>query len=47
MKFGQLIEYNKRYILLEKTSKEWGREISPRPLLFLKKRYIKVKASGL
>ena len=32
MKFGQLIEYNKRNILLQKSCREWGREASPRPL---------------
>ena len=32
MKFGQLIEYNKRNIFLQKLCGKWGRETSPRPL---------------
>ena len=32
MKFGQLIEYNKRNILLRKLCGKWGRETSSRPL---------------
>ena len=32
MKFGQLIEYNKRNILLQKSSRKRGRETSSRPL---------------
>ena len=34
MKFGQLIEYNKRNIFLQKLYGKWGRETSPRPLIF-------------
>ena len=37
MKFGQLIEYNKRNIFLQKLCRKWGRETSSRPLYFLKK----------
>ena len=33
MKFGQLIEYNKRNIFLQKLYGKWGRETSPRPLI--------------
>ena len=32
-KFGQLIEYNKRNIFLQKLSKKWGKETTSRPLL--------------
>ena len=32
MKFGQLIEYNKRNIFLQKLCRKWGRETSSRPL---------------
>ena len=32
MKFGQLIEYNKRNIFLQKLYGKWGRENGPRPL---------------
>ena len=31
MKFGQLIEYNMRYIFLEKSYAECGGETCPRP----------------
>ena len=31
MKFGQLIEYNMRNIILEKSYTKCGRETSPRP----------------
>ena len=34
MKFGQLIEYNKRNIFLQKLYGKWGKETSPRPLIF-------------
>ena len=37
MKFGQLIEYNKRNIFLKKSCEKWGRETSSRLLYFLKK----------
>ena len=44
MKFGQLIEYNKRNIFLQKLWGKWGRETSFRPLFyFLKKRNMKSK----
>ena len=33
MKFGQLIEYNKRNIFLQKLCRKWGKETSFRPLL--------------
>ena len=37
MKFGQLIEYNKRNIFLQKLCGKWSRETSSRPLfIFLK-----------
>ena len=32
MKFGQLIEYNKRNIFLQKLCRKWGKETSFRPL---------------
>ena len=32
IKFGQLIEYNKRNIFLQKLCQKWGREASSRPL---------------
>ena len=34
IKFGQLIEHNKRNIFLQKLYGKWGRETSPRPLIF-------------
>ena len=34
IKFGQLIEYNKRNIFLQKLYGKWGWETSPRPLIF-------------
>ena len=37
MKFGQVIEDNKRNIFLQKPSRKWVRETSSRPLFFLKK----------
>ena len=37
MKFGQLIEYNKRNIFLQKLCRKWSKETSSRPLYFLKK----------
>ena len=39
VKLGQLIEYNKRNIFLQKLCKKWGREISPRPLFVFKKSF--------
>ena len=47
MKFGQLKEYNKRNILLQKACRKWGRETSPRPLFAFKEALYKVKANGL
>ena len=35
MKFGQLIEYNKRNIFLPKLCRKWGKEISSRPLFII------------
>ena len=32
MKFGQLIEYDKKNIFLQKLCRKWGRETSSRPL---------------
>ena len=47
-KIGQLIEYSKIYIFLQKSCKQWGREISSWPLFFFfKKKLHEVKASGL
>ena len=37
MKFGQLIEYNKRNIFLQKFFRKRGRETISRPFLFFKK----------
>ena len=37
MKFGPLIEYNKRNIFLQKLCRKWGSENSSKPLYFLKK----------
>ena len=37
MKRGQLVEYNKRNVFLEKLCEKWGKETSPRPLLILEK----------
>ena len=36
MKFGQLIEYSNRNILLEKSNKKCGRETSPTMRMFCK-----------
>ena len=37
MKLGQLIEYNKRNIFIQKLRRKWGRETSSRPIfVFLK-----------
>ena len=32
MKFGQLMEYNKRNYFLQKLCRKWGKETSPKPL---------------
>ena len=34
MKFGQLIEYNKINIFLQKVCRKWGKETSSKPLSF-------------
>ena len=47
MKLGQLIEYNKRNIFLEKLCRKWSRKTSSRPLLFKKNALHEVKASDL
>ena len=42
IKFGQLIEYNKKNILIVRLWRKWGRETGSRPLFaFLKMLYIK------
>ena len=40
MKFGQLIEYNKRNIFVQKLGGKWDREISSRPLFIFSKSLI-------
>ena len=40
MKFGQLIEYNKRNVFLQKLCWKWGKETSSRSLFIFKKRLI-------
>ena len=48
MKFGEVIEYNKKNIFLQKLCGKWGRETSSRPLLiFFEKSLIWGEASGL
>ena len=37
MKFGRLVEYNIRYIFLQKSWKKWCRETNSRPLSFSEK----------
>ena len=37
MKIGQLIEYNKRNIFLQKSCRKWGRETSSRRVFFIGK----------
>ena len=37
MKFGHLIEYNKKDIFLQKLCRKWGRETSFRSILFFQK----------
>ena len=39
-KFGQLLEYNKRNIFLQKLCGKWGNETSSRPLFIFKKSLI-------
>ena len=38
MKFGQLIEYNKRNIFLQKLCRKWDRETNSRPLFYFFKK---------
>ena len=38
VKFGQLIDYNKRNIFLQKLCGKWGRETSSRPLFYFMKK---------
>ena len=40
MKLGQLIEYNKRNIFLQKLCGKWGRETSPSPLFTFWKSWV-------
>ena len=40
MKFGQLLEYNKRNIFLQKLCRKWGKETSSRPLFIFSKSLI-------
>ena len=40
MKFGQLIEYTKKNIFIQKACEKWGRETSSRPLFVFKKSLI-------
>ena len=40
MKFGQLTEYNKRNIFLQKLCRKWGRETSSRPPFMFSKSLI-------
>ena len=47
MKFCQLVEYNKRNILLQKSYWKWGKETSAIPVFVFKKVLDKVKISGL
>ena len=47
MKFGQLIEYNKRKTFLQKSCRKSSKEANFRPFLFFKKALYEVKASGL
>ena len=34
MKFGQLIEYNKRNIFLQKLCRKWGKKTTSTPFIF-------------
>ena len=43
MKFGQLIEYNKRNVFLKRSCRKYGREASSRPLFVYKKALYIVK----
>ena len=47
MKFGQLIEYNKRNIFFKSNAEKETERLVPDLFLFLKKALYRVKASGL
>ena len=47
MKFGQLIEYNKRNIFPQNHAEDEAGRLVPKPFLFFKKASYEVKASGL
>ena len=48
MTFAQLVDYDKKNIFLQKSSRKWGRKTSSRPLFDFSKRFIyEVEASGL
>ena len=47
MKLGQLIEYNKRNIFLQKLCRKWTERLVSDLFLFLKKALYGVKESGL
>ena len=40
MKFGQVMEYNKKNIFLQKTRRKWGRETRSKLVFVLYKRFI-------
>ena len=40
LKYGQVMEHNKKNIFLQKSSEKWGRETSSIPLFFLQKRSV-------
>ena len=40
MKFGQLIECNKRNIALQESYRKWGKRLVPDLFLFYKKKFI-------
>ena len=47
MKFGQVMEYNKRNNLIQNHSENKPGKLVPDPLLFYKKALYEIKASGL
>ena len=47
MKFGQLIEYNKRKIYLQRKCRKEAERLDPELFLLFKKALYDVKASGL
>ena len=47
MKFSQVIEYNKRNIVLQKSYRKEARRLVPELFLFSKKALYEVKESGL